>query len=164
MNTYQVLIILIVDTRILCCVADSLQESGFSSISPTDNKDTKASIFSSEVIGIAVAHDRRGYGLSIQRDCVGTPPCLNSAGTGPSPGLRPALAKRGLTDFLRAQLVFNVLFLLISVFFLFGARRLSFVVLNLRLSNTTTKSCTPNHNIAISFRGILKSRILLFEM
>ena len=62
MNTHQVLLILIVDTRVLSCVADSLQERRFSSISPTDYKDTKASIFRSEVIGITVAHDRRRYG------------------------------------------------------------------------------------------------------
>ena len=67
MNTHQVLIILVVDTRVLGCVADSLQERRFASISPTDYKDTKASIFRSEVIGIAVAHDRCGW------DCVGAP-------------------------------------------------------------------------------------------
>ena len=61
MNTHQVLIILVVDTRVLGCVADSLQERRFASISPTDYKDTKASIFRSEVIGIAVAHDRCGW-------------------------------------------------------------------------------------------------------
>ena len=56
MNPHQVLII-VVDTRILCCVADSLQERSFASISPTDYKDAKVSIFCSEVIGItAVAH------------------------------------------------------------------------------------------------------------
>ena len=56
MNTHQILIILVVDTRVLGCVADSLQERRFASISPTDYKDTKASIFCSEVIGITVAH------------------------------------------------------------------------------------------------------------
>jgi hypothetical protein len=45
MNTHQVLIILVVDTRVLGCVADSLQERRFASISPTDYKDTKASIY-----------------------------------------------------------------------------------------------------------------------
>ena len=47
MNAHQVFIILVVDTRALGCVAaDSLQleERRFSSISPTDYKDTKASI------------------------------------------------------------------------------------------------------------------------
>ena len=58
MNTHQALIILVVDTRVLGCVADPLQERGFASISPTDYKDTKSSIFRSEVIGIAVAHGR----------------------------------------------------------------------------------------------------------
>jgi hypothetical protein len=67
MNAYQVLIILVVDTRVLGCVADSLQERRFTSISPTDYKDTKVLIFRSEVIGITVAHDRCGT-----RNCVGT--------------------------------------------------------------------------------------------
>jgi hypothetical protein len=58
MNTHQVLIILVVDTRVLSCVADSLQERRFASISPTDHKDTKASIFRSEFIGTNVAHGR----------------------------------------------------------------------------------------------------------
>jgi len=39
-----------------------VQERRFSSISPTDYKDTKASIFRSEVIGIRVAHDRCAEG------------------------------------------------------------------------------------------------------
>jgi hypothetical protein len=51
MNTHQVLAIVIVDTRVLGCVADSLQERRFPSIGPTDYKDTKASIFRSEIIG-----------------------------------------------------------------------------------------------------------------
>ena len=58
MNTHQVLIIVVVDTRILGGVADSLQECRFASISPTDYKDTKASIFRSKIIRIAVAHYR----------------------------------------------------------------------------------------------------------
>ena len=57
-NTHQVLIIVVVDTRILGGITDSLQECRFASISPTDYKNTKASIFRSKVIGIAVAHDR----------------------------------------------------------------------------------------------------------
>ena len=56
MSTHQVLVILVVDTRLLGCVADSLQERCFASISPTDYKDTKASIFCSEVIDFTVAH------------------------------------------------------------------------------------------------------------
>ena len=44
MNAHQVLII-VVDTRILSCVADLLQERRFASISPTDYKDAKVSIF-----------------------------------------------------------------------------------------------------------------------
>ena len=56
MNAHQIVIILVVDTRVLSCVADSLQERRFARISPTDYKDTKASIFRSEVIAIAVAH------------------------------------------------------------------------------------------------------------
>ena len=51
MNTHQVLAIVIVDTRVLGSVADSLQERRFPSIGPTDDKDTKASIFRSEIIG-----------------------------------------------------------------------------------------------------------------
>ena len=54
MNTHQVLLI-VVDTRILRCVADSLQERRFASIGPSDYKDTKVSIFRSEVIGITIA-------------------------------------------------------------------------------------------------------------
>ena len=61
MNAHQVLIIFVVDTRILCCIADSFQERRFASISPTDYKDTKASIFRSEVIGTKVAHGRCGW-------------------------------------------------------------------------------------------------------
>jgi hypothetical protein len=60
MNTYQVLIILVVDTRILGCVADSFQERGFTSVSATDYKDTKASIFRSEFIRSRVDHVRLG--------------------------------------------------------------------------------------------------------
>ena len=61
MNTRQVLIILVVDTRILGRVADSLQERRFSSISPTDYKDTKASISCSDVSDtITDAHGRCG--------------------------------------------------------------------------------------------------------
>ena len=56
MNTHQVLVILVVDTRLLGCVTDSLQERRFASISPTDYKDTKASILRSEVIDFTVAH------------------------------------------------------------------------------------------------------------
>jgi len=67
MNTHQVLAIVIVDTRVLGCVADSLQERRFPSIGPTDYKDTKASIFRSEIIGrIQIARRRRarvGVGL-----------------------------------------------------------------------------------------------------
>ena len=56
MNTHQVLIVLVVNTRILGCVADSLQECRFASISPTNYKDTKAFIFRSEVIVFTAAH------------------------------------------------------------------------------------------------------------
>ena len=58
MKTHQVLIILVVDTRVLGCVADSLQERRFASISPTDYKDTKASIICSKLIVIKAAHGR----------------------------------------------------------------------------------------------------------
>ena len=60
MSTHQVIIILVVDTRVLGCVTDSLQQRRFASISPADYKDTKASISLSEHIGIRVAHDRCG--------------------------------------------------------------------------------------------------------
>jgi hypothetical protein len=67
LNTHQVLII-VVDTRILGCVADSLQQRSFASISPADYKDAKSSIFCSEVIWIKVAHyNARGKA----KDCVG---------------------------------------------------------------------------------------------
>ena len=46
---------------ILACVANSLQERRFAGIGPSDYKDTKVSIFCSEVIGITVGyHDRCG--------------------------------------------------------------------------------------------------------
>ena len=57
-NTHQVLISIVVDARILGCVANSLQERRFASISTSDYKDTEASIFLSELIGITVAHCR----------------------------------------------------------------------------------------------------------
>ena len=59
MNAYQVLII-VVDTRIIGCVANSLQESGFASIGPSDYKNTKMGIFCSKIIWIKVAHVRGG--------------------------------------------------------------------------------------------------------
>ena len=60
MKTHQVLAIVIVDTRVLRCVTDSLQERRFPSIGPTDYKDTKASIFRSEIISrIQIARRRR---------------------------------------------------------------------------------------------------------
>ena len=49
MNAHQVLVILVVDTRVLGCIADSLQEGRFTSISPTDYKNTKAGISISEI-------------------------------------------------------------------------------------------------------------------
>jgi len=52
MNTRQVLTTLVIYTRVLGCVADSLQERRFSRISPTDYKDTKARIFHSKIIGV----------------------------------------------------------------------------------------------------------------
>ena len=57
-DTHQVHIILVIDTSesLLGCVADSLQERRLASISPTDHKDTKASIFCSEVVNSTVAH------------------------------------------------------------------------------------------------------------
>ena len=55
MNTHQVFLI-VVDTRILGCVTDSLQESRFASIGPSDYKYAKMSILCSEVIGITIAH------------------------------------------------------------------------------------------------------------
>ena len=60
MKTHQVLIILVVDTGVLSCLADSLQERRFASISPANYKDTKASIFRSKVIAIADIHGRHG--------------------------------------------------------------------------------------------------------
>jgi hypothetical protein len=56
LNTHQVLIMIVVDTRILGCVADSLQERSFASIGPSNYKDSKMSILCSEIIGITVAH------------------------------------------------------------------------------------------------------------
>ena len=61
-NTHQVLIIVVIDARILGCVADSLQERRFASISPTDYKDTKASIFRLKVKGVTVVHVVVGKG------------------------------------------------------------------------------------------------------
>ena len=59
MNTHQVLVI-VVDTRILRCVANSLEERRFASIGPSDHKDTEVSIFCSEIIRIGVARHGRG--------------------------------------------------------------------------------------------------------
>ena len=50
----------VVGKRVISCIADSLQKRRFASISSTDYKDTKASIFSSEFMGINVAHGRCG--------------------------------------------------------------------------------------------------------
>ena len=50
MDTRQVLTILVIYTRVLSCVADSLQERRFARISPTDYKDTKSRISLSEII------------------------------------------------------------------------------------------------------------------
>ena len=58
MNTHQVVTILVIDTWILGCVADSFQQCRFASISPTNYKDTKVSIFRSKVVGIWLAHGR----------------------------------------------------------------------------------------------------------
>ena len=53
MNTHQVSVIkvLVID-GVLSCVADSLQDRCFASISPTDYKDTKASKSCSKIIAI----------------------------------------------------------------------------------------------------------------
>ena len=61
MKTHHVLVILVVDTRVLSCVADSFQERRFARISPTHYKDTKVSISHSKLIGIKVAHGRCGW-------------------------------------------------------------------------------------------------------
>jgi hypothetical protein len=62
LNAHQVLII-VVDTRIFGCVADSLQQRRFAGISPTDYEDAKSSIFRSEFIWIKAAHGHgRGKG------------------------------------------------------------------------------------------------------
>ena len=58
MDTHQVLPI-VVYTRILRCVTDSLQEGRFASIGPSDYKYTEVSVFRSELIGIAVVHHGR---------------------------------------------------------------------------------------------------------
>ena len=66
MKTHQVLIILVVDTRVFGCITDSLQERRFASISPSDYKDTKAGIFRSKIIGrmkVRVAHGRCGINV-----------------------------------------------------------------------------------------------------
>ena len=68
MKTHQVLFILVVDTRVLGCIADSLQERRFARISPSDYKDTKALISPSKVIGITVAHGRWGW-LRLKTRC-----------------------------------------------------------------------------------------------
>ena len=82
MNTHQLHILLVVDTRVLSCVANSLQERRFASISLTDYKDTKASILPSEVIGFivrprAIVPHRYGWCHGevkiLKKECVGTP-------------------------------------------------------------------------------------------
>ena len=65
------ILILVVDARVLGCVADSLQVRRFARTSPSDYKDTKASKYF-ESIGIMMAHGRCGsilavvYKISIQ--------------------------------------------------------------------------------------------------
>ena len=62
-KTHQVLIVLVVDARVFCGIADSLQERRFASISPSDYKNTKAGIFRPKVIRslkVTVAHGRCG--------------------------------------------------------------------------------------------------------
>ena len=73
MNTHQVLII-VVETRILSCIANSLQERRFTSIGPPNYKDTKVSVFRSKVIGISVAHHVVVcyHWVRVKRGCVGT--------------------------------------------------------------------------------------------
>ena len=70
MNTHQVLAIVIVDARVLGCVADSLQERRFPSIGPTDYKDTKASIFHSEIVG-RIQNARRRRRARVEIRCKG---------------------------------------------------------------------------------------------
>ena len=81
MNTRQVLTSLVIDARVLGCVADSLQERCLTRISPTNYKDTKARIFISEIIGgigvrggMVVAHRRRGWKQGRRCDLV---PCIS---------------------------------------------------------------------------------------
>ena len=72
MNTHQVLIV-VVDTRVLGCVADSLQESRFACVSPADYENTKTSILRSEIIGIRIAHGRCGGTSSLWESRVLSP-------------------------------------------------------------------------------------------
>ena len=77
MKTHQVLLILVVDTRFLGCVADLLQEGRFASISLTDYKDTEA-----KVIGITVTHGCCGWvkgELGTLRQRVVSRPCWRAA-------------------------------------------------------------------------------------
>ena len=71
-NTHQVLIV-VVDTRVLGSVADTLQEGCFTSVSPTDYKYSKASILRSEVIVITVAIAHFVVGGRVKSNFVGTP-------------------------------------------------------------------------------------------
>jgi len=52
-GTYQVFIFFIIDTRLLVCVADSLQESCFAGVSTTDDKNAKLTVFLPNFIVVA---------------------------------------------------------------------------------------------------------------
>ena len=50
---YQVFIFFIVDTRLLICVADSLQESCFAGVGTADDKNAKLTVFLSNFVVVA---------------------------------------------------------------------------------------------------------------
>ena len=93
MNTHQVLAI-IVDPRVLCCVADSLPVRRFPSVGPTDYKDTKASIFRSELIGrIQLVEVRRCKGVDeFEHLSSASSVGVADSSTGRSSGEGPSLA------------------------------------------------------------------------
>ena len=58
MNTHQILFVVVVDTRVIGCITNTLQERCFASISPTNYKNTKSSILRSLFISIRIVHGR----------------------------------------------------------------------------------------------------------
>ena len=56
-KTYQVFPIFVIDTRLLCCVANSLKKCRLASIGPPDHEDPEMTVFLSKFgIGLGAGH------------------------------------------------------------------------------------------------------------